>query len=107
MLESWTQGLVIAGALIMVAGAVLANVVFARYVTAQRPSTGDPAIRREAAFVFAISLLLCAAVGFGGACVLVLGLIVGNGAAAWTLSIPLAPLLLIAVAVPYFRRRFR
>ena len=102
-----TQGLVTVGALIMVAGGVLANVVFVRYVAARRPSTQDPAIRREAVFAFAISLLLCAAVAFGGAFVLVLGLIVGNGAAAWTLSIPLAPLVLIAVAVPYFRRRFR
>jgi len=91
----------------MVAGGVLANVVFVRYAAARRSSSRDPAIRREAVFAFAISLLLCAAVGFGGAFVLVLGLIVGNGAAAWTLSIPLAPLVLIAVAVPYFRRRFR
>ena len=95
------------GALMMVAGAVLASVVFVRYLAVPRRSAEDPATRRQAAFDFAISLLLCSAVVFGGACVLVLGLIVGSGAAAWTLSIPLAPLVLIAVAVPYFRRRFR
>jgi hypothetical protein len=104
---SLAQGFVVVGALIMVAGGVLANVVFVRYVAARRPSSRDPAIRRQAVFAFAISLMLCAAVGFGGAFVLVLGLVVGNGAAAWTLSIPMAPLVLIAVAVPYFRRRFR
>jgi hypothetical protein len=100
-------GLVIVGALTMVVAAVLANIVFVRYPLTRRLSTLDPVTRRTTDFAFATSLLLSAALCFAGACVLVLGLIVGNGTAAWTLLIPLSPLVLIAVAVGYLRRRLR
>src|SRR5712691_11327070 len=92
VVESVAQGLVTVGALIMVAGGVLANIVFVRYVATQKLSTEDPVIQRAAVFRFGSSLLLCGALGFGGACILVLGLIVGNGTAAWTIAIPLVPL---------------
>lgn len=107
MVEWLEFGLVILGALTMVVAAVLANIVFFRHPTRRRLSTHDPVARRESDLAFARSLLLRAALTFVGASVLVLGLIVGNGTAAWTLLIPLSPLVSIAVAVIYVRRRLR
>ncbi|HLQ15807.1 MAG TPA: hypothetical protein VK256_08120 [Candidatus Eisenbacteria bacterium] len=104
MVESLALGLVYVGALMMVAAAVFANVVFFRYPVKRRLSTHDPVSRRETDMTFAISLLQCAAVTFGGACVLVLGLVVGSGAAAWTLLIPFVPLAVVAVSVVYLKR---
>jgi quinol-cytochrome oxidoreductase complex cytochrome b subunit len=105
MVEWLAVGFVILGALTMVVAAVLANIVFFRYPLPQRLSAHDPVARRAAGIALAISLLRCAALTFAGASVLVLGLVVGNGTAPWTLLIPLSPLAFIAVAVVYARRR--
>jgi hypothetical protein len=107
MVERLALGFVILGALTMVVSAVLANIVFFRYPLARRLSSRDPVSRRSADTALATSLLRCAALTFIGAFVLVLGLVVGNRTAAWTLLIPLSPLVLIAVAVVYTRRLVR
>jgi hypothetical protein len=97
-------GLVILGACTMVGAAVLANIVFFRYPLARRLSIHDQVARRAADFALAKSLLRCAALSFAGASVLVLGLVVGRGSAAWTLVIPLGPLVFVAVALVYLER---
>ena len=104
MVEWLALGLVVLGAFAMVLAAVLANIVFLRYPLARRLSTHDDVARRAADFALATSLLRCAALTFVGAFVLVLGLVVGRGNAAWTLAIPLSPLALVAVALAYVRR---
>jgi hypothetical protein len=88
----------------MVVAAVLANVVLFRYVLARRVSIHDPVSRRTADIALATSLLSCAALTFIGASVLVFGLVVGNGTAAWSLMIPLSPLVLIAAGLVYAKR---
>ena len=100
-----TLGLVPLGALMIVGAAVLANIVLIRFPLMRRRSTNDPFGRRTTDLAFASSLSLCAALSFFGASVLVLGLILSNGTAAWTLLIPLSPLVLSAAAVVYLRRR--
>lgn len=107
MREWLALGLVIVGALTIVAAAVLANIVFFRYPVTRRLSTQDPCSARATVFEFGTSLLLCAAMSAGGFGVLDLGLVAGNGVAPWTLLIPLGLLVLTAVAALYFRRRLR
>jgi hypothetical protein len=97
-------GLVILGVCTMVGAAVLANIVFFRYPLTCKLSIHNPAARRAADLVLAKSLLRCAALTLAGATVLVLGLVVGRGSAAWTLVIPLGPLLFVAVALVYLNR---
>ena len=93
-------GLVIVGPLTMVAAGVLANVVVVRYSR----SIHNLVSRQTTDLALAKSLLLCGALCSVGATLLVLGLIVGSGTAAWTLLIPLALLVVITVASVYLRR---
>ena len=104
MIEWLALGLVILGALTIVAAAVLANIVFFRYMLARGLSTHDRVALRAADIAFATSLLRCAVITFGGASLLVLGLVAGYGTAVWTLVIPLSPLILSAAALVYARR---
>jgi hypothetical protein len=96
-------GLVIVGAFTMVVAGVLANIVFVRYSR----SIHKLVSRQTTDLALAKSLLLCGALCLVGATLLVLGLVVGNGTAAWTLLIPLAPLVVTTVAFVYLRRRVR
>jgi hydrogenase-4 membrane subunit HyfE len=96
-------GLVLVGALIIVVAAVLANIVLVRYSR----STHGLVTRHTTDVALATSLLLCATLSFVGATLLVLGLIVGNGTAAWTLLIPLGLLVLATLGVGYLKRGVR
>ena len=104
MVEWLGLGFVTLGACTMVVAAVLANIVFFRYPLTRRLSTHDSLARRGADLALATSLLRCAALSLGGATVLVFGLVVGRGSAAWTFMIPLSPLVLVAIALAYVRR---
>jgi hypothetical protein len=104
MVDWVAVGFEVLGALTMVVAVVLANVVLFRYLLARRVSIHDSVSRRAADIALATSLLSCAALTFIGASVLVLGLVVGNGTATWSLVIPLSPLVVIAAALVYAKQ---
>jgi len=86
----------VTGLLITAIGVVGVNVVFFRYL----PKLSDRHLMHaapSAAFEFVLRLLLFAAIAAIGLTILLLGLVLAGGLAAWA---PLAPLSLIVLMLP-------
>jgi hypothetical protein len=81
------DGLIIVGALTAVAGAIRANFAYVHFF---RTRPAAPQGRAIAVMEFAYSCSVAAVITGAGITVLVLGLVIGNGVQAWTLSLPIS-----------------